>query len=419
MKRRLFAGGLAALVADVVVRSQVQTPRLLGIVGTDDDFFDDTVIHEIRLNMNESDWQTLRDRYREDIYFQGDFRWRDWVVRGVGIRSRGHGSRSGVKPGLRIDLDHYVTDQKFLGLTYFILRNQTQDASNLHERISMLLFRRLGIPAPREAHTRLYVNDRYWGLYSIVERPDPHFLARNLGEGTGYVYKYDYPVGGTGYYFEDRGSSPDAYVPLPFQPRTHQTDPRGDVIVQLIQTINQSNEAAWRTAMSDFLDLRKLVKHVAVEQFLSEQDGFLSDYGGMNNYYFYRYDNKNLFTLIPWDKSEAFKDGPFRSIFKNITGVPSFKQNRLMARALAYRDLYDAYLDALLEAAVSAWETQPDGRTWLQREIELEYNQVRDAALADPNKPFSNAQFEQAVDDLRTFALQRRDSVVQQVNAAR
>jgi hypothetical protein len=419
MKRRLFAGGLAALVTDVVVRSQVLTPRLLGIVGTDDAFFDDTAVHEIRLNMNESDWQALRDHYLEDIYFSCDFRWRDWVVRNVGIRSRGHGSRNPVKPGVRIDFDHYVSGQMFLGLTYFILRNQTQDASNLHERLSMLLFRRLGIPASREAHTKLYVNDRYWGLYSIVERVDPHFLTRNLGEGTGYVYKYDYPVNGTPYYFEDRGSTPEAYVPLPFQPRTHQTDPRADVIIQLVQAISQTPEATWRTAMSEFLDLRKLVKHVAVEQFLSEQDGFLSDYGGMNNYYFYRYDNRKLFTFIPWDKSEAFKDGPFRSIFKNIAGVPSFKQNRLMARALAYRDLYDAYLDALLEAAASASEVQPDGRPWLQREIEFEYNQIRDAALADPNKPFSNALFEQAVDDLRAFARQRRDSVVQQVNAAR
>src|SRR5438105_4343653 len=139
----------------------------------------------------------------------------------------------------------------------------------------------------------------------------------------------------------------------------------------------------------------------------------------MNNYYFYRYDNQKLFTFIPWDKSEAFKDGPFRPILKNISGVPSFKQNRLMARALAYRDLYDAYLDALLEAAASASEIQPDRRTWLQREIEVEYSQIRDAALADPTRPFSNAQFEQAVDDLRAFARQRADSVVQQVKAAR
>ena len=59
---------------------------------------------------------------------------RNQIVRNVGIRSRGMGSRSGIKPGLRVDFDRYTTDQKFLGLKSFILRNNTQDASNMRER---------------------------------------------------------------------------------------------------------------------------------------------------------------------------------------------------------------------------------------------------------------------------------------------
>ena len=31
----------------------------------------------------------------------------------------------------------------------------------MHERIGMLFFNRMGVPAPREAHTRLYVNNAY------------------------------------------------------------------------------------------------------------------------------------------------------------------------------------------------------------------------------------------------------------------
>ena len=44
----------------------------------------------------------------------------------------------------------------------------------------MALFARLGLPAPREAHTRLYVNGEYAGLYSIVEAVDKVFLDRAL-----------------------------------------------------------------------------------------------------------------------------------------------------------------------------------------------------------------------------------------------
>ena len=132
-------------------------------------FFDDAVVHEIRLVINSTDWQSLKDHYLDNTYYPCDFRWQGQVVRNVGIRSRGTGSRSGVKPGLRVDFNRYTTNQQFLGLKSVILRNNTQDPSNLHERLSMLLFRRMGLPASREAYTTLYVNNEYVGLYTIVE----------------------------------------------------------------------------------------------------------------------------------------------------------------------------------------------------------------------------------------------------------
>ena len=139
----------------------------------------------------------------------------------------------------------------------------------------------------------------------------------------------------------------------------------------------------------------KFIRHVAVEVFVADNDGVLGDYG-MNNFYFYGFENKTLFTFIAWDKSEAFKGGAEYGIFHNITDVPSWLQNRLMARAISYPDLYELYLDTLLECARSASEPAPGstgGPGWLEREIQREYEQIRDAALADPVKPFSNDDF--------------------------
>ena len=74
--------------------------------------------------------------------------------------SVGLSSRDATKPGLRVDFDRYVTDQKFLNLKSFALRNNTQDASGMHERLSMALARKIGIlEVPREAHTKLYINN--------------------------------------------------------------------------------------------------------------------------------------------------------------------------------------------------------------------------------------------------------------------
>src|SRR5262245_25550912 len=156
-----------------------------------DAFFDDTVLHEIRLSINSRDWAALKANPAANTYYPSDLRWRDQVVRAVGIRSRGTASRSGIKPGLRVDFDRYTADQKFLGLKSFVLRNNTTDATSMHERISMLLFRRMGMAAPRVAHTRLYINNVYAGLYTIVEAVDKAYLKRVLKEDAGYLYKFD------------------------------------------------------------------------------------------------------------------------------------------------------------------------------------------------------------------------------------
>ena len=430
MTRHSLAVALVSLVVgSAIVAGQSWARRtdadrvgkpLLGIgsapTSAADALFDDSILQEIRLDISTKDWETLKTNYLSNEYYPCDFTWGGIKVRNVGIRSRGTGSRSGIKPGLRVDFDRNSSAQKFLGLKSFVLRNNTQDSSNMHERLGMLLYKRLGVPASREAHTKVFVNGDYAGLYTIVEAVDKDFLKRVYGEDAGYLYKYDYPVDGKPYFFEDRGSNPATYVPLPFKPETHETDSRPEFIVQWVQAVNQGD----RAALSEYIDLSKFIRHVAAETFVADNDGFLGDYA-INNFYTYRADPGKRFVLIPWDKSQAFLGGLTYSIWHNITDVPSALRNRLMSRALSYPDLYDLYLDTLLECVRSAEDQTgfTDGKGWLEHEIQREYDQIRDAALADPQKPYSNAQFEQAVSDLFVFARQRGANVTTEVNQAR
>jgi hypothetical protein len=174
--------------------------------------------------------------------------------------------------------------------------------------------------------------------------------------------------------------------------------------------------------MYAFVDLKKFVRHVAIEHFLTDNDGFNSDYSGMNNYYLYQSTNSTNFTFIAWDKSEAFKGGKGYSIFRNIFDGPFAGKNVLLARAMALPDIYSAYLDALIDCANSA--AQPAAGTtggpgWLEREINREYAQIRDAARSDPQKLFTNDEFEAEVANLLDFARNRTAIVTQQVAGAR
>src|SRR5262245_39773578 len=99
-----------------LVRGLVLLPALLACVplvsnrlrvSSDpaDRLFDDSVLHEVRLVVDAKDWATLLGNYLSNDYYRAELTWNDTVVPNVGIRSRGNGSRSGAKPGLRVDLD--------------------------------------------------------------------------------------------------------------------------------------------------------------------------------------------------------------------------------------------------------------------------------------------------------------------------
>jgi len=395
------------------------------------DFFDDSVLHTIRLVINPRDWQELKATYQLNTYYPCHFIWRDQVVMNIAIRSRGTGSRNGTKPGLRVDFNMFDEHQQFLGLKSVVLRNNVQDPTNLHERIGMQLFTKLGLPAPREAHTRLYVNDEYVGLYSIVESIDKVFLATRYGQNNGYLYEYDYDADDQPYRFEYKGPDPALYSPKPFKPVTHELDPNPRPVADMIRAINETPNSQFVSTMSRYLDLRQLVLHTAVETFLSEIDGLLGEWG-VNNLYLYRFEGTTVNTIVPWDKSEAFKGGITRSIWRNIDDVPSWLQNRLMTRTMLVPELRGLYLDALRRCAeiamatdeVDDYDTLAAARSgslaeerpgWLEREIRRAYEQIRDAALEDTLKPYTNEEFEEDVERLIEFARERSAFVLNDV----
>ena len=108
-------------------------------------------------------------------------------MRNAGIRVRGRTSRSPEKPALRIDFNRYVAEQEFLGLKSLALDNLWQDPSMIRERLAMLVFRRMGVPAPRESHAgvRRPASREFVGVYGIVEVID-RFLETQPGEEEGY-----------------------------------------------------------------------------------------------------------------------------------------------------------------------------------------------------------------------------------------
>ncbi len=401
-----FAVCLAALAALYPERVAAQR------AWTTDDFFSTDSLQDIRLTLNSKDWQSLKEKYTENTPYPANLQWQNIVIRGVGIRSRGHGSRNPFKPGLKVDINKYTPEQEFLGLKSFVLDNLAQDPSMLHERVAMKFFQRMSIPAPRVTHVRLYINNEYAGLYGLAESIDKDFLRRVFGkdaqgkvENDGYLFEYRYIENEEPFLFGYLGQDLTPYARR-FEPRTHEhADPETlyRPIEQLFNAVDR--DEGFEEGIAPYLELPVLMRHVAVESYLADWDGLLGSFGP-NNFYLYRFEGRNLSRLIPWDKDYTFFD-PFYQ-------VDNFKLNELVQVAMRLSVPTDTFWQTLLEAADSADAQQfTEGgggappMSWLEREIRVAVDQIRDAALADTAKTHPNDAFLRAADAMLYFAAVR------------
>lgn len=407
-----WAPAALALVALFAGRADAQDTS-----SSTDQFFDASVLHVLKLSLHSDDWRRLKETYQEDTYYPSDVTWNGIRVRNVGIRSRGSASRNEKKPGLRVDMNRYVSGQQFLGLKSFVLDNGVQDDSFVKERVAMRLFAAMGLPAPRETYARLYVNEEYIGLYSIVESIDKDFIERAYAgreeltgkkERDGYLFDYhwNYP-----FFFSYLGPELDPYSAL-FEPQTHESDSPDTLygpMRDLCRLITEASDNDFVDVLNGLIDLQQFVRYVAVEAFLAEQDGMIG-FAGMNNFYLYRLQSTTVSQVIPWDKDQSWSSATF-SIWTR------WDENALMRRAMAVPALRGLYLETLRQAAALASSTEGDDpRTWLEREINNAFGQIQESVLADGSKPQSNEAFQAEVDRVRGVAKVRAAFVTCQVD---
>jgi uncharacterized protein (TIGR03437 family) len=384
------------------------------LAQTASDLFDESVFHEIRLTINPKDWKTLQDNYLDNTYYPANFTWRGKTVENIGIRSKGRTSRRPNKPGLRVDFNQFEDGQEFLGLKSVLLDSNIQDLTLIKERLTMRIFEMMGIPAPRETNTRLFVNDEYIGVYTIVESTDKTFLKDRLAENDGYLYEY---VTTSGYRFQWKGDDPALYSPNMFKPETHEKDPDPKPVMEMVRAINSpGTDAEWLGRVSEYLDVKKFLTHLAVEMFVAEFDGILAD-DGMANFYFYRFEKKNLGMFLPKDKDLAFNLIEYLPL-KNLN------DNSLTKRAMAIPEMKEHLTREILRAA----DLVSGEGGWLQTQINRDYAQIRDAMLQDKNKECltatscpleqSNTDFEKSIEYIKRFALERKPELVRQLTAA-
>jgi spore coat protein H len=404
----------------MIRRSLLAVIVLLGVSGpvaaqTSDDLFNPDALQRIDLWLNSADWAKLRAAFQENTYYPADVTWNGQTVRNVGIRSRGLGSRSSTKPGLRVDFDRYASGQQFLGLKSFVLDNLTQDRTGIKETVAMRFFTRLGIPAPRETHARLYVNGAYAGLYGLVESVDKTMMGRVFGsigdnvQNDGYLFEYNYVLG-SAWRFTYDGADLAPYKAR-FDIKTNESHPEAQIwgpIEEVVRLANSTDTSSFEQTIGPRIDLPAFVRYIAAQNFIAENDGF-NGYDGMNNFYLYRLENSTRHVFISWDEDNAFLQPDFGITTRNDDNV-------LTRKTLAVGQYGSQYYSVLAESASAAAD-------WMKQEMQRQFDMINAAMTEDTLKPYSNADYQADRETLLAFPDARvtyvRCEVAKQTGAAR
>ncbi len=366
--------------------------------------FSSSGIQDFHLTVTPSDWQALKDNYLSNDYYEAAFRWGDSSIARIGIRSRGSGSRSGVKPSLKLDFNKYGAGT-FLGLKSLVVKNLTQDPPMLREYLTMALSSHMGFLTPREIYIRLFVNNEYQGLFVAIEPLDKIFLTRAYGSNDGDLFSMEWTFP---YRFEYLGPDPAAYTPSPFKPETNEKNPNLAPLIEIAELTQNLPPEEFPAAIAQRIDLDQLLGHLALDAYLANMDGFASGIG-MNNVYLHRPAAtpdlpSPLLTALPWDKDSTFSwyDMPIHF---------DFSSSPLLRRLMEDPIIASRYLDWV--EAVANTAGGEDG--WLRYTFENAATLIRDAAQADPNKPFSNAEFDFGLEETRSFIRERHLQVRRQL----
>jgi len=273
--------------------------------------------------------------------------------------------------------------RRYKGLKKITLNNQVEDASYTHERIGYDFFQKLGIPVPRVAPVRVYVNKQLWGLYLNVETIDRHFLARHFDSEHGMLYEADYGCDiGEESCFEAKFDTDDCDDPLV-------GDPTDMTPLQRLNTrLAQMPRGSFYPAIDQIIDFDAYLTTWAAASIMGYWDGYPND---PNNYRIYHNPTDDRWTLIPTGIDQLFEENvaPF-----NPVGM-------LSKRCLANKDCKAAFRSKLAKL-IDIFEDS-DYPT-MARAIE---NQIRTDVEADPRKEISVEEWHTAVNSTIQY-MQRR-----------
>ncbi len=253
---------------------------------------------------------------------------------------RGSFRRITQKAAFRIELDGYIEGANFHGLRTLTFNNMIQDYTKMRERLTSMMFRRFGIPAPRVGYLEVTVNGMPYGLYSHVESIDDVFLSRLAGEN-----------GRAGLLYEGSDDMDFWLRELDRFDRDVGSDPGRDILRELIRAVDASTPRTMEARLGAVMDTDQMRLFFAAEILTGHWDGYAQL---RNNFFVYRRARDDRWMFLPWGTDQALKRT--RSAF---TGPA--RLFRMCVSWMPCREAYAPQVEQLADRMESVdWNTEID-----------------------------------------------------------
>jgi len=271
-----LAPGLGALRAADAPTFHPPTP----LPGAE--LFTNGAVHQIRLEISRDDLRTLRQSPRRSV--GATVRAGGQVYRAVAVHLKGAtGSFRPVddKPSLTLNFDRFTRGQRFCGLRRVHLNNSVEDPSYLNEQFGAELFRAAGVPAPRVAHARVWLNGRPLGLYVLKEGFTEEFLGGYFERTDGSLYSPDW--------------GHDVDQPMRLSSGRSSGPGQPDLKALAEATAEPDADRRWER-LAKVLDMDRFLSFMALEVMLCHRDGYCL---ARNNFRLYHDADTGKFVFLP------------------------------------------------------------------------------------------------------------------------
>lgn len=258
--------------------------------------FNKSKVTTVDIEIAQEDWEDMLENAADEELKQANITINGKTVENVAIRTKGNLSLRSVvnsdsdRYSLKVDFDYYDDTQSLYGLKKLNLNNNYSDSTLMREYISYELMEKMGLPTPAHSYMYVTVNGKERGLYLGIEAVDETFLANHYGSNDGFLFKPD----GTGSDLKYISDNIADYTGIGL--KTNEDNVEKSKLTAMLDVINNGGD------IEKYLDVDEMLRYFAVNTALVNLDS----YQGNMKHNYYLYEDKGVFSIIPWDYNMSF-----------------------------------------------------------------------------------------------------------------